>query len=149
MLFILLIKNFKTFIRVIKRDTYWEHCGAAKYFGSGEVVTSGFYLNGADPLGYDGKVIGLDKYAYNLAEGMISGPLLLKKDSLGNKTEVPILGFFLSANVTDQLDGRPLHNGGGYRIKKDVRDDYWIMKMDLDHWDQIVKVPVHIIIQAF
>ena len=96
---------------------------SAKYFGSGEVVTSGFYLNGADPLGYDGKVIGLDKYAYNLAEGMISGPLLLKKDSLGNKTEVPILGFFLSANVTDQLDGRPLHNGGGYRIKKDVRDD--------------------------
>ena len=96
---------------------------SAKYFGSGELVTSGFYLNGEDELGYDGRVFGTDKYAYNLAEGMISGPLLLKKDSLGNKTSTPILGFFLSANATDQLDSRPLHNGGAYRIKKDVRDD--------------------------
>jgi hypothetical protein len=96
---------------------------SAKYFGSGELVTSGFYLNGEDPLGYDGRVFGTDKYAYNLAEGMISGPLLLKKDSLGNKTNIPILGFFLSANATDQLDSRPLHNGGAYRLKKEVRDD--------------------------
>lgn len=96
---------------------------SAKYFGSGEIVTSGFYVNGEDPLGYDGKVFGLDKYAYNLAEGMVSGPLLLKKDSLGNKTDTPILGFFLSANATDRLDSRPFHNGGAYRIKKEVRDD--------------------------
>ncbi len=96
---------------------------SAKYFGSGELVTSGFYLNGEDPLGYDGRVFGADKFAYNLAEGMISGPLLVKKDSLGNKTDKPILGFFLSANATDQLDNRPLHNGGAYRIKKEVRDD--------------------------
>jgi len=96
---------------------------SAKYFGSGELVTSGFYLNGEDPLGYDGRVFGTDNFAYNLAEGMISGPLLLKKDSLGEKTSVPILGFFLSGNATDRLDARPLHNGGAYRLKKDVRDD--------------------------
>ncbi len=46
---------------------------SAKYFGSFEGVTSGFYFNGNDPLGYDGTVVGLDKYAYNLVEGMISG----------------------------------------------------------------------------
>ena len=95
---------------------------SAKYFGSFEGVTSGFYFNGADPIGYDGRVIGMDKYAYNLLEGMISGPLLMKKDSTGKPTGKPILGFFISANYTDQLDGRPLANGGAYRIKKEVRD---------------------------
>ncbi|MEZ4922656.1 MAG: carboxypeptidase regulatory-like domain-containing protein [Crocinitomicaceae bacterium] len=94
---------------------------SAKYFGSFEGVTSGFYFNGKDPLGYDGKVFGMDKYAYNLVEGMISGPLLMKKDSTGKKTK-PILGFFLSGNFSDVLDGRPLTNGGGYRIKKEYRD---------------------------
>lgn len=94
---------------------------SAKYFGSFEGVTSGFYFNGKNELGYDGKVIGLDKYAYNLVEGMISGPLFMKKDSAGNKTD-PILGFFLSVNYTDQLDSRPLANGGAYRIKQGVRD---------------------------
>jgi hypothetical protein len=93
---------------------------SAKYFGSLEAVTSGFYFKGKDPNGYDGKVIGLDKFGYNLIEGLISGPLLMKKDSLGNKTK-PILGFFLSANFTDELDSRPL-NGGSYRIKKEARE---------------------------
>lgn len=93
----------------------------ARYFGSFEGVTSGFYINGSDDQGYDGKSIGLDKYAYNLFEGMISGPLLMKKDSTGKKSK-PILGFFLSANFTDQLDSRPYANGGAYRIKKDARD---------------------------
>lgn len=92
-----------------------------KFFGSIEGVTSGFYFKGQDPNGYDGKVIGLDKYGYNLLEGMLSGPLLMKKDSAGNKTK-PILGFLLSVNYTDQLDNRPL-NGGSWRIKKDVRDN--------------------------
>ncbi len=96
---------------------------SSRYFGSFEYVTSGFYFNGKDPLGYDGKVIGLDKYAYNLAEGMISGPLLMKKDSTGKKTDTPILGFFLSANFNDVLDNRPLANGGAYRIKKATRDN--------------------------
>lgn len=94
---------------------------SAKYFGSFEGVTSGFYFNGQDPLGYDGKVFGMDKYAYNLVEGMISGPLLMKKDSTGKKTK-PILGFFISANFTDQVDTRPFANGGAYRITKDARD---------------------------
>ncbi|MEX1001509.1 MAG: TonB-dependent receptor [Crocinitomicaceae bacterium] len=94
---------------------------SSRYYGSFEGVTSGFYINGDDPLGYDGKVFGLDKYAYNLVEGMISGPLLMKKDSTGKKTK-PILGFFLSANFSDQLDNRPFANGGAYRIKKDARD---------------------------
>lgn len=93
---------------------------SAKYFGSFEAVTSGFYFKGADANGYDGKVIGLDKFAYNLVEGMVSGPLLMIKDSTGKKTK-PRLGFFLSGNLTDELDQRPL-NGGSYRIKKDVRD---------------------------
>lgn len=94
---------------------------SAKYFGSLEAVTSGFYINGADPLGYDGKVIGLDKYGYNLIEGMLSGPLWMQRDSTGKKTK-PRLGFLLSANYTDELDSRPLA-GGSYRIKKDVRED--------------------------
>lgn len=91
------------------------------YFGSFEAVSSGVYINGEDPDGYDGKVYGLDKFGYNLFEGMLSGPLLMRRDSLGNKTN-PILGFLISANFSDRLDGRPL-SGGTYRIKKDVRDD--------------------------
>ena len=94
---------------------------SAKYFGSLEGVTSGFYFKGSDPDGYDGKVIGLDKYSYNLVEGMFSGPLWMQKDSTGKKTK-PRLGFLVSANYTTQLDSRPL-NGGSYRIKKDVRDE--------------------------
>jgi hypothetical protein len=93
---------------------------AATYFGSAEVVSSGFYINGQNNLGYDGKVFGLDKYGYNLFEGMLSGPLWMQKDSTGAKVK-PRLGFLISANYTDQLDSRPLKDGG-YRIKKDVRD---------------------------
>ncbi len=92
------------------------------FFGSLELVSSGAYINGADPDGYDGKVIGLDKFGYNLVEGMLSGPLWMKRDSLGKKTKKPLLGFLFSANYTDQLDDRPLA-GGNYRIKKDVRDE--------------------------
>jgi hypothetical protein len=94
---------------------------SAKYFGSAELVSSGIYIKGKDKDGYDGKVYGLDKYGYNLAEGMFSGPLLMQKDEKGNKTK-PLLGFLISANLTDQLDDRPL-SGGSYRIKKDVRDE--------------------------
>jgi len=94
---------------------------SAKYFGSIEAVSSGFYFKGADPDGYDGKVFGFDKYGYNLIEGMLSGPIWMQKDSTGRKTK-PRLGFLMSANFTDELDSRPLA-GGSYRIKKDVRDD--------------------------
>ncbi len=93
---------------------------SARYFGSFEGVSSGFYLNGKDPLGYNGRVFGMDKYAYNLVEGMISGPLLMKKDSTGKKTK-PILGFFVSGNFGDVLDGRPQAYGGNYRLKDSVR----------------------------
>jgi hypothetical protein len=93
---------------------------SAVFFGSLEAVTSGFYFKGADPNGYDGKAFGLDKYGYNLLEGMLSGPLWMQRDSTGEKTK-PRLGFLISANLTDELDNRPLA-GGGWRIKKDVRD---------------------------
>lgn len=93
---------------------------SAKFFGSMEVITSGFYFKGKDADGYDGKVYGMDKYGYNVVEGLISGPLLMKKDSTGKKSK-PLLGFLVSANFTDELDNRPL-NGGSYRVKKDVRD---------------------------
>ena len=94
---------------------------SATYFGSAEVVSSGIYIKGANPNGYDGKVFGLDKYGYNLAEGMLSGPLWMQKDSTGAKVK-PRLGFLLSANFTDQLDSRPLKDGG-YRIKDSVRKE--------------------------
>jgi hypothetical protein len=94
---------------------------SSNYFGSVELVSSGVYFKGADPDGYDGKVFGLDKYGYNLVEGMLSGPLLMQKDSTGQKT-IPLLGFLASFNYTDELDSRPLA-GGSYRIKKDVRDE--------------------------
>jgi hypothetical protein len=93
---------------------------SAKYFGSVEGVSSGFYLKGADADGYDGKVFGLDKFGYNLIEGMLSGPLWMQKDSTGKKTK-PRLGFLASVNYTNELDNRPLA-GGSYRIKKDVRE---------------------------
>ncbi len=94
---------------------------SAQYFGSVEAVTSGFYFNGADPDGYDGKVFGLDQYGYNLVEGMFSGPLWMSKDSTGKKTK-PKLGFLISANFTDRLDTRPFADGG-WRVKKEVRDE--------------------------
>lgn len=94
---------------------------SSKFFGSIEAVTSGFYFKGADENGYDGKVIGLDKYGYNLLEGMISGPLWMQRDSTGKKVK-PRLGFLVSFNYTDQLDDRPLA-GGSYRVKKEVREE--------------------------
>ncbi len=93
---------------------------SAQYFGSLEAVSSGFYVKGEDENGYDGKVFGLDKFGYNLVEGLISGPLLMRKDSTGKKTK-PILGFLASINYTNELDSRPL-NGGSYRIKKEARE---------------------------
>jgi hypothetical protein len=94
---------------------------SANYFGSVEGISSGFYIKGKDPVGYDGKVFGLDKFGYNVFEGMFSGPLWMQKDSTGAKVK-PRLGFLVSGNITDQLDARPLA-GGSYRIKKEVRDE--------------------------
>ena len=82
------------------------------WFGGGEVITSGL------PIGET--AIGLDKFGYNLAEGVASGPILFRKDENGEKTD-PLLGLFLAGNITYQKDPRPTF-GGVYRIKDDVRD---------------------------
>ncbi len=83
------------------------------YFGGIEAVTSGFKTG-------DNQSVGLDRFGYNLIEGILSGPLLMKKDSTGQKTE-PILGFFISGNFTSQLDPRPFAIDQ-YRLKPEVRD---------------------------
>ncbi len=82
------------------------------YFGGLEAVTSGFKVG-------DNKTVGLDRFGYNLIEGILSGPLLMRKDSTGEKTE-PILGFFVSGNFTHQLDPRPF-SIDQYRLKPDVK----------------------------
>lgn len=82
------------------------------YFGGLEAVTSGFKTG-------DNKSVGLDRYGYSLVEGILSGPLLMKKDSTGKKTE-PILGFFVSGNFTHQLDPRPFAIDQ-YRLKPEVK----------------------------
>lgn len=87
--------------------------GASKeYFGGFDYLTSGF--------NFGDKNVGLDKYAYNLIEGSISGPLWMKKDTAGNKVK-PILGFFLSGNYTNIMDGRPFYTDQ-YKIKSDVKE---------------------------
>ena len=87
--------------------------GASRfYFGCIEAVTSGFKLGE--------NTYGLDNYGYNLFEGVISGPLLMKKDSTGKKTD-PILGFFVSGNFSNVVDPRPLAIDQ-YRLRPDVRD---------------------------
>lgn len=88
--------------------------GASRnYFGGIEYVTSGFKVG-------DNRVVGLDRFGFNLVEGIISGPLLSKKDSTGKKGD-PILGFFVSGNFTHQVDPRPFANDQ-YRLKPEVRD---------------------------
>jgi len=84
---------------------------SSKFTGGLEAISSGFQVGD--------KVVGLDAYGYNLFEGSLSGPLLFKKDEKGKK-ERPILGFFISGNYTDVVDGSPTY-GGIYRMKEDVR----------------------------
>ncbi len=81
------------------------------FFGGVEAVTSGFKVGD--------NTYGLDNYGYNLIEGILSGPLLMKKDSLGEKTE-PLIGFFISGNFTNIVDPRPFAVQQ-YKIKDDVR----------------------------
>ncbi|MCH2197486.1 MAG: carboxypeptidase-like regulatory domain-containing protein [Flavobacteriales bacterium] len=84
---------------------------SAKWFGGFEVITSGFKSGET--------AVGLDRYGYNLVEGVISGPLLFAKDEEGNK-ERPLLGLFLSGNYTSILDPRPAY-GGVVRMTEDAR----------------------------
>lgn len=81
------------------------------YFGGIDYLTSGFKIGE--------NTYGLDKYAYNLLEGSISGPLWSKKDSAGNKE--PILGFFLAVNATSIVNSRPFATPQ-YRLKDSVRN---------------------------
>ena len=55
-----------------------------KWFGGGEVISSGI------PQGES--VIGLDKFGYNLAEMVASGPILFRKNDKGEKTDLDALG---------------------------------------------------------
>ena len=83
------------------------------WFGGGEVISSGI------PVGET--AIGLDKFGYNLAEGVASGPVLFRKDENGEKTD-PLLGVFIAGNITTQKDPRPTF-GGVYRITDAARDE--------------------------
>ena len=87
--------------------------GASRvYFGGIEAVSSGISI--------DENVYGLDNNGFNLLEGTFSGPLLMKKDSTGKKTD-PILGFFVSGNFNHVLDPRPLASDQ-YRLRPEIRD---------------------------
>ncbi|PCJ82705.1 MAG: hypothetical protein COA49_01190 [Bacteroidetes bacterium] len=82
------------------------------WFGGGEIISSGV------PVGET--AIGLDKYGYNLAEGVASGPIIFRKDENGKKTD-PLLSVFLAGNITYQKDPRPTF-GGVNRITDEARD---------------------------
>jgi len=69
-----------------------------EYFGGVELLTSGVPING--------KSYGLDAYGFNLLGFNVAGPLLMKKDTSGKKTD-PLLGFFLSGELFYDLDPRP------------------------------------------
>jgi len=86
---------------------------SSQWFGGIDILTSGF-------ANQDGDGIGLDRYSQTQIEGVLSGPLLWKKNAEGEK-ERPLLGFFLSANYRNFMDNRPLATGS-FRIKDDVRN---------------------------
>lgn len=84
---------------------------SSKWFGGFEAITSGFRSGET--------AVGLDKYGYNLIEGVVSGPIAFKKDENGVKGD-PLLGLFISGNYTSQVDPRPTF-GGVYRMKDSAR----------------------------
>jgi outer membrane receptor protein involved in Fe transport len=84
---------------------------SSKWFGGAEWITSGFRSGET--------AVGFDRYGYNLFEGVLSGPILFRKDENGEKTD-PLLGLFISGNFTSQVDPRPAF-GGVMRMKDDVR----------------------------
>lgn len=85
------------------------------FFGGVEYLTSG-YKTGDDIT----NVTGLDKFAFNQLEASLSGPILFRKDSLGNKTK-PLIGFFFSGQYTNIVDPGPSYIGD-VRVKPEVRD---------------------------
>jgi outer membrane receptor protein involved in Fe transport len=84
--------------------------GASKeWFGGVEYLTSGFKTGD--------KVVGLDKFGFNLLGFSVSGPILTKKDSAGNKKDA-IAGFFLSGEFKHEVDPRP-YVGGDTKVSDD------------------------------
>ncbi len=74
--------------------------GAFKeYFGSVEVLSSGFKVS-------DDEVFGLDNYGYNLVGFSAGGPILTKKDENGKIIDAP-LGFLLTGEYRNILNPRP------------------------------------------
>jgi len=86
---------------------------SANYTGGVEAISSGFQVGD--------RVIGLDHYGYNLFEGSLSGPLLFSKSEKGERGR-PLLGFFVSGNYTDIVDGDPQY-GGVMRMKEETRTE--------------------------
>lgn len=85
--------------------------GASKdFFGGAEYFTSGFKIGD--------HVYGLDKFGTNLLALNLSGPLLMKKDSGGKKTD-PLVGFFVSTELSSEVDDRPSAIGA-WRVKDEV-----------------------------
>jgi hypothetical protein len=85
---------------------------ASSFYGGIEALSSG-WKNGEEGAG-------LDKFAYNLVEGNVSGPLLFKKDSTGRK-ERSLLGFFVAGNYRNEMDARPTF--GLMKMNDDVRNE--------------------------
>ena len=83
----------------------------SNYFGSIDVLSSGF-------ANQDGGGVGLDRFSQTQIEGVLSGPLIWKKDDQGKKTK-PLIGFFASGNYRNFMDGRPTF--GNYRLKESAR----------------------------
>lgn len=73
--------------------------GFKEYFGSAEILTSGFKAG-------EGNVVGLDNFGYNLFAFSLGGPILTKKDEDGNVKDSP-LSFLLSGEYRNILNPRP------------------------------------------
>ena len=92
--------------------------GPSRNFSGGlEYLTSGYKV-GDDIT----DIVGLDKYAFNQVEASLFGPILFKKDSLGNKDK-PLIGFFLSGQYSNIVDPSPSYLGD-VRVKPSLRADF-------------------------
>lgn len=77
--------------------------GASPFFSGGlEIVSSGVKIGN--------KLIGLDRYGFNLIEFSLTGPFLSHKlrDTSGEVSKkIPIAGFFIAGNVSSTVDPSP------------------------------------------
>ncbi|MGB0887922.1 MAG: carboxypeptidase regulatory-like domain-containing protein [Vicingaceae bacterium] len=88
--------------------------GASKEWAGGlEYVTSGFKSGD--------KVVGLDNFGFNLLGFNLSGPLLTRKDSAGNKKDA-LVGFSLAGEFKHEVDPRPYY-GGVQKVNNDKMDE--------------------------